>query len=58
MGVVWNKISGDMTRGIDQNTLPMMGKLWPPEAVAKNLSTSKFGNIFALAESPLQEGLR
>jgi photosystem II stability/assembly factor-like uncharacterized protein len=57
MGGTWNKISGDMTRGIDQNTLPMMGKLWPPEAVAKNLSTSKFGNIFALAESPLQQGM-
>lgn len=57
MGGTWNKISGDMTRGINQNTLPMMGKYWPPEAVAKNLSTSKFGNIFALAESPLQQGM-
>jgi hypothetical protein len=50
-------VSGDMTRGIDQNTLPMMGKMWPPEAVAKNMSTSKFGNIFALAESPLRQGM-
>jgi photosystem II stability/assembly factor-like uncharacterized protein len=57
MGGSWKKVSGDMTRGIDQNTLPMMGKLWPPEAVAKNLSTSKFGNIFALAESPLKQGM-
>jgi len=57
MGGTWNKISGDMTRGIDQNTLPMMGKMWPPEAVAKNMSTSKFGNIFALAESPLKQGM-
>ena len=57
MGGTWKKISKDMTRGIDQNTLPMMGKLWPPEAVAKNLSTSKFGNIFALAESPLKQGM-
>ena len=57
MGGTWKKISPDMTRGIDQNTLPMMGKLWPPEAVAKNRSTSKFGNIFALAESPLKQGL-
>ena len=57
MGGSWKKISKDMTRGIDQNTLPMMGKLWPPEAVAKNLSTSKFGNIFALAESPLKQGM-
>ncbi len=57
MGGTWKKVSGNMTRGIDQNTLPMMGKMWPPEAVAKNMSTSKFGNIFALTESPLKQGL-
>lgn len=57
MGGSWEKISGDMTRGIDQNDLPMMGKMWPPEAVAKNMSTSVFGNIFALAESPLKRGM-
>lgn len=57
MGGTWKKISGDMTRQIDQNTLPLMGKMWPPEAVAKNMSTSKFGNIFALNESPLKQGM-
>ena len=57
MGGTWKKVSGDLTRGIDQNTLPMMGKMWPPEAVAKNMSTSKFGNIFALSESPLKQGM-
>ncbi|UMB54556.1 glycosyl hydrolase [Lutibacter sp. A64] len=57
MGGTWEKVSGDMTRGIDQNSLPMMGEMWPPEAVAKNMSTSKFGNIFALAESPLKQGM-
>jgi len=57
MGGTWKKVSGKMTRGIDQNTLPMMGKLWQPEAVAKNMSTSKFGNIFALSESPLKQGM-
>ncbi len=57
MGGSWKKISGDMTRGIDQNDLPMMGKMWPPEAVAKNMSTSVFGNIFALAESPMKQGM-
>ena len=57
MGGTWKEVSGDLTRQIDQNTLPMMGKLWPPEAVAKNRSTSKFGNIFALAESPLNQGM-
>ena len=57
MGGTWKKVSDDLTRKIDQNTLPMMGKMWPPEAVAKNRSTSKFGNIFALAESPLKQGM-
>ena len=57
MGNSWTKISQDLTRQIDQNSLPMMGKMWPPEAVAKNLSTSKFGNIFALTESPLRQGM-
>jgi photosystem II stability/assembly factor-like uncharacterized protein len=56
MGGTWKKISKDLTRGIDQNSLPMMGKIWPPEAVAKNLSTSKFGNIFSLQESRLKQG--
>ncbi len=56
MGGTWKKISADLTRGIDQNTLPMMGKIWPPEAVAKNLSTSKFGNIFSLQESKFKQG--
>lgn len=57
MGGTWKKISPDLTRQLDQNSLPMMGKMWPPEAVAKNMSTSKFGNIFALAESHFKQGV-
>ncbi len=57
MGGTWTKISSDLSRQIDQNSLPMMGKMWPPEAVAKNMSTSKFGNIFALNESPFKQGM-
>lgn len=57
MGDRWKKISGDLTRQIDPNSLPMMGKIWPPEAIAKNLSTSSFGNIFALVESPIKKGM-
>ena len=34
-----------------------MGKVWGPDAVAKNVSTSFYGNIVALAESPKKEGL-
>jgi photosystem II stability/assembly factor-like uncharacterized protein len=53
----WKAVSGDLTRQIDRNALPVMGKVWPADAVAKNVSTSFYGNIVALAESPKKEGL-
>ena len=36
--------------------LKVMGRVWSVDAVAKNASTSFYGNIVALAESPLQGG--
>lgn len=56
-GSSWEVISPDLTRQIDVNSLPVMGKIWGPDAVAKSVSTSPFGNIFALEESPLKQGL-
>ncbi len=56
-GDSWRAVSADLTRQIDRNTLPVMGKVWGPDAVAKNVSTSFYGNIVALAESPKKEGL-
>jgi photosystem II stability/assembly factor-like uncharacterized protein len=56
-GNTWKAISGDLTRQIDRNRLPVMGKVWGPDAVAKNQSTSFYGNIVSLAESPKQENL-
>lgn len=56
-GNTWRAISGDLTRQIDRNQLPVMGKIWNADAVAKNVSTSFYGNIVALAESPKKEGL-
>jgi photosystem II stability/assembly factor-like uncharacterized protein len=56
-GNTWKAISSDLTRQLDRNQLPVMGKVWGADAVAKNLSTSFYGNITALAESPKQEGL-
>ncbi|NOY37837.1 MAG: glycosyl hydrolase [Chlorobi bacterium] len=56
-GSTWEVISPDLTRQIDVNTLPVMGKIWGPDAIAKSVSTSPFGNIFTLEESPLQQGL-
>jgi photosystem II stability/assembly factor-like uncharacterized protein len=56
-GDTWQAISGDLTRQVDRNKLPVMGKVWGPDAVAKNQSTSFYGNIVALAESPVKEGV-
>jgi photosystem II stability/assembly factor-like uncharacterized protein len=56
-GDTWRAVSGDLTRQIDRNKLPVMGKVWGADAVAKNASTSFYGNIVALAESPKKEGL-
>jgi photosystem II stability/assembly factor-like uncharacterized protein len=56
-GDTWKAISGDLTRQLDRNQLAVMGKVWGADTVAKNLSTSFYGNIVALAESPKQEGL-
>ncbi|TAK63405.1 MAG: glycosyl hydrolase [Bacteroidetes bacterium] len=56
-GDSWKPISSDLTRQIDRNTLPVMGRIWEVDAVSKNASTSLYGNCTALSESPLQEGL-
>jgi photosystem II stability/assembly factor-like uncharacterized protein len=57
MGHSWTRISGDLSRGIDRNELPVMGRVWSVDAVAKNNSTSFWGSIVSLNESPVQEDL-
>ncbi|HSW29636.1 MAG TPA: hypothetical protein VLH75_09170 [Longimicrobiales bacterium] len=56
-GNSWRVMSPDLTRQLDRNTLPVMGKVWSVDAVAKNASTTIYGNIVTLDESPLKEGL-
>ncbi|MBC7895102.1 MAG: glycosyl hydrolase [Cytophagaceae bacterium] len=56
-GNTWRKVSADLTRQVDRNRLPVMGKLWGPDAVAKNTSTAIYSNISAVQESPKKEGL-
>jgi photosystem II stability/assembly factor-like uncharacterized protein len=56
-GDSWTAISPDLSRQIDRNTLPVMGRVWGMDAVGKNASTSIYGNIVALSESPVQEDL-
>jgi len=56
-GNSWKPISPDLTRQIDRNKLKVMGRVWSVDAVAKNTSTSFYGNVVSLAESPVKEGL-
>lgn len=56
-GNTWKVISDDLTRQIDRNKLKVMGRIWPMDTVAKNQSTSQYGTIVALDESPIQEDL-
>lgn len=56
-GDTWTPISPDLTRRIDRNTLKMMGRVWSVDAIAKNTSTSLYGAIIAVSESPMTEGL-
>jgi photosystem II stability/assembly factor-like uncharacterized protein len=56
-GNAWTPVSGDLTARIDRNRLEVMGRVWGVDAVAKNTSTSLYGNIVSLQESPLKEGL-
>ncbi|MBN2637911.1 MAG: hypothetical protein JXR65_02340 [Bacteroidales bacterium] len=56
-GNTWKEISGDLTRNEDRNQFKVMGKYWPSDAVAKDVSTSQWGTIVSLAESPVKEGL-
>ena len=56
-GNSWTPISPDLTRQTDRNTLPVMGRIWPPEAIAQHQSTATWGNISTVAESRRREGV-
>lgn len=56
-GENWRPISPDLTRKLDRNKLDVMGRVWSVDSIAKNVSTSIYGAIIALNESPKKEGL-
>jgi len=56
-GDSWVAVSGDLSRPIDRNKLEVMGRVWSVDAIAKNASTSIYGALIAVDESPLIEGL-
>jgi photosystem II stability/assembly factor-like uncharacterized protein len=56
-GDSWQLISDDLTRMLDRNSFKVMDKYWSIDAVEKNASTSQYGLIVSLAESPLKANL-
>jgi photosystem II stability/assembly factor-like uncharacterized protein len=56
-GNSWTAVSPDLSRQLDRDQLQVFGKIQSIDAVAKNMSTSNYGSIVALSESPLVEGL-
>jgi len=53
----WTPVSPDLTRQVDRNKLSIMGRVWKVDAIAKGQSTSFYGNIVSLDESPKREGV-
>jgi photosystem II stability/assembly factor-like uncharacterized protein len=56
-GDSWRVVSPDLTRELDRNTFPVMGKVWSMDAISKNGSTTIYGNVVSVDESPVREGL-
>ena len=56
-GNSWRIISPDLSRQLDRNQLVVMDRIWSVDAIAKNDSTSMYGSVVGLSESPLQAGL-
>jgi photosystem II stability/assembly factor-like uncharacterized protein len=56
-GDTWTAVSGDLSRNLNRDEIPIMGKLWPADSIARNTSTTALSNIVSVDESPLLEGL-
>jgi len=56
-GDSWTPLSGDLSRNLNRLRMTYMGRTWGPEAVFDQDAMSYFGNITAIDESPLVEGL-
>ena len=56
-GNSWDVISDDLSRQIDRNKLKVYDRVLSMDAVEKNGSTSPYGTIVALSESPIDPDL-
>jgi photosystem II stability/assembly factor-like uncharacterized protein len=55
-GGSWKALTPDLSRQIDRDRIKLMDRVWSVDAVARNTSSSFFGAIVAVSESPLKEG--
>jgi photosystem II stability/assembly factor-like uncharacterized protein len=55
-GESWKALTPDVSRQIDRDKIKLMDRVWSVDAVARNTSSSFFGAIVAVAESPVKEG--
>lgn len=56
-GSNWMTISPDLTRNENRDNFKVMDRYWPSDAIARNKSTSLWGTIVSLTESPVQKDL-
>ncbi len=56
-GDSWDVISPDLTRQISRDSLPLQGRVQPPDAIDLHASTARYGNISTLAASSVRPGL-
>jgi hypothetical protein len=54
----WTRVSPDLTKSLDPDKIPIMGKVWDrATTVSYNQATTTLSDIVAIDESPLLEGL-
>ena len=56
-GDAWTRLGPDLTRQLNRDSLPVMGRIWPRDAIARHQGTAEYGNISTIDESPLRQGL-
>jgi photosystem II stability/assembly factor-like uncharacterized protein len=56
-GDAWTRLGPDLTRQLNRDSLPVMGKIWPRDAIARHQGTAEYGNISTIDESPTKPGL-
>jgi photosystem II stability/assembly factor-like uncharacterized protein len=56
-GDAWTRLGPDLTRQRNRDSLPVMGKIWPRDAIARHQGTADYGNISTIDESPIKRGL-